>query len=98
MDKDDLSINYKILTNFQSRTDRIVFKLFGKDPGDFPTALRKEVFCTLAIIFFNDSVLMFLLYQFETKPSLFLGNCRFLIGYHTVLQILKATLSLVVLY
>ncbi|XP_016512846.1 squamosa promoter-binding-like protein 12 [Nicotiana tabacum] len=27
----------------QSRTDRIVFKLFGKDPGDFPTALRKEI-------------------------------------------------------
>ncbi|XP_016439329.2 squamosa promoter-binding-like protein 1 [Nicotiana tabacum] len=27
----------------QSRTDRIVFKLFGKDPGDFPTALRKQI-------------------------------------------------------
>lgn len=27
----------------QSRTDRIVFKLFGKDPGEIPTALRKQV-------------------------------------------------------
>ncbi|XP_059317829.1 squamosa promoter-binding-like protein 1 [Lycium ferocissimum] len=27
----------------QSRTDRIVFKLFGKDPGEFPTALRKQI-------------------------------------------------------
>nr|AUW52984.1 squamosa promoter binding-like protein 12b [Petunia x hybrida] len=27
----------------QSRTDRIVFKLFGKDPSDFPTALRKQI-------------------------------------------------------
>lgn len=44
MYKDDLSLNYKIVTNFQSRTDRIVFKLFGKDPGELPTALRKQVF------------------------------------------------------
>ncbi|KAJ8542134.1 hypothetical protein K7X08_017000 [Anisodus acutangulus] len=27
----------------QSRTDRIVFKLFGKDPGEFPTTLRKQI-------------------------------------------------------
>ncbi|KAK6160936.1 hypothetical protein DH2020_004317 [Rehmannia glutinosa] len=27
----------------QSRTDRIVFKLFGKDPSDFPLALRKQI-------------------------------------------------------
>ncbi|KAJ8528912.1 hypothetical protein K7X08_030652 [Anisodus acutangulus] len=27
----------------QSRTDRIVFKLFGKDPSDFPTTLRKQI-------------------------------------------------------
>lgn len=27
----------------QSRTDRIVFKLFGKDPGEIPTGLRKQV-------------------------------------------------------
>ncbi|KAM7487994.1 hypothetical protein LguiB_025478 [Lonicera macranthoides] len=27
----------------QSRTDRIVFKLFGKDPGDFPLGLRKQI-------------------------------------------------------
>ncbi|KAH6816799.1 hypothetical protein C2S51_021619 [Perilla frutescens var. frutescens] len=27
----------------QSRTDRIVFKLFGKDPNDFPLALRKQI-------------------------------------------------------
>ncbi|KAL0433864.1 UNVERIFIED_CONTAM: Squamosa promoter-binding-like protein 1 [Sesamum latifolium] len=26
-----------------SRTDRIVFKLFGKDPSDFPLALRKQI-------------------------------------------------------
>ncbi|KAL0308062.1 UNVERIFIED_CONTAM: Squamosa promoter-binding-like protein 1 [Sesamum angustifolium] len=26
----------------QSRTDRIVFKLFGKDPNDFPLVLRKQ--------------------------------------------------------
>lgn len=28
---------------FQSRTDRIVFKLFGKDPDDLPHDLRKQV-------------------------------------------------------
>ncbi|XP_052204479.1 squamosa promoter-binding-like protein 1 isoform X2 [Diospyros lotus] len=27
----------------QSRTDRIVFKLFGKDPSDFPHVLRKQI-------------------------------------------------------
>ncbi|KAK4478361.1 hypothetical protein RD792_017651 [Penstemon davidsonii] len=27
----------------QNRTDRIVFKLFGKDPSDFPLALRKQI-------------------------------------------------------
>lgn len=27
----------------QSRTDRIVFKLFGKDPSDFPLVMRKQV-------------------------------------------------------
>lgn len=27
----------------QSRTDRIVFKLFGKDPSDFPAVLRREI-------------------------------------------------------
>ncbi|KAI0493370.1 hypothetical protein KFK09_023486 [Dendrobium nobile] len=28
----------------QSRTDRIVFKLFGKDPNDFPLVLRAQIF------------------------------------------------------
>ncbi|KAG0477649.1 hypothetical protein HPP92_012368 [Vanilla planifolia] len=28
----------------QSRTDRIVFKLFGKDPSDFPLVLRTQIF------------------------------------------------------
>lgn len=28
---------------FQSRTDRIVFKLFGKEPNDFPLVLRAQV-------------------------------------------------------
>ncbi|KAK4487313.1 hypothetical protein RD792_006076 [Penstemon davidsonii] len=28
----------------QSRTDRIVFKLFGKDPSDFPIVLRAQIF------------------------------------------------------
>ncbi|MCD7462848.1 hypothetical protein HAX54_049464 [Datura stramonium] len=32
----------------QSRTDRIVFKLFGKDPSDFPTTLRKQILDWLA--------------------------------------------------
>ncbi|XWS08429.1 hypothetical protein CRYUN_Cryun40dG0001800 [Craigia yunnanensis] len=27
----------------RSRTDRIVFKLFGKDPNDFPIALRRQI-------------------------------------------------------
>ncbi|PKA48164.1 Squamosa promoter-binding-like protein 12 [Apostasia shenzhenica] len=27
----------------QSRTDRLVFKLFGKDPNDFPLALRAQI-------------------------------------------------------
>ncbi|KAK8704114.1 hypothetical protein V6N13_047747 [Hibiscus sabdariffa] len=27
----------------QSRTDRIVFKLFGKNPSDFPIALRRQI-------------------------------------------------------
>ncbi|THG02205.1 hypothetical protein TEA_004550 [Camellia sinensis var. sinensis] len=27
----------------ESRTDRIVFKLFGKDPSDFPLVLRKQI-------------------------------------------------------
>ncbi|KAG8370591.1 hypothetical protein BUALT_Bualt14G0133000 [Buddleja alternifolia] len=27
----------------ESRTDRIVFKLFGKDPSDFPLGLRKQI-------------------------------------------------------
>ncbi|XP_075478061.1 squamosa promoter-binding-like protein 1 [Primulina tabacum] len=27
----------------QSRTDRIVFKLFGKDPSDFPLVVRKQI-------------------------------------------------------
>ncbi|KAL8527128.1 hypothetical protein ACS0TY_005121 [Phlomoides rotata] len=28
----------------QSHTDRIVFKLFGKEPGDFPIVLRAQIF------------------------------------------------------
>nr|AUW52986.1 squamosa promoter binding-like protein 12d [Petunia x hybrida] len=32
----------------ESRTDRIVFKLFGKDPSDFPTTLRKQILDWLA--------------------------------------------------
>ncbi|XVF62361.1 hypothetical protein PTKIN_Ptkin09bG0001500 [Pterospermum kingtungense] len=28
----------------QNRTDRVVFKLFGKDPNDFPIALRRQIF------------------------------------------------------
>ncbi|CAL0306905.1 unnamed protein product [Lupinus luteus] len=28
----------------QSRTDRIVFKLFGKDPNEFPVLLRSQIF------------------------------------------------------
>jgi len=27
----------------QSRTDKIVFKLFGKEPKDFPVDLREQV-------------------------------------------------------
>ncbi|KAL8150334.1 hypothetical protein V2J09_020142 [Rumex salicifolius] len=32
----------------QSRTDRIVFKLFGKEPSEFPSALRKQILGWLA--------------------------------------------------
>ncbi|KAK2396199.1 squamosa promoter-binding protein [Trifolium repens] len=32
----------------QSRTDRIVFKLFGKDPNDFPLALRSQILSWLS--------------------------------------------------
>ncbi|GAB4830631.1 Cysteine desulfurase mitochondrial [Ancistrocladus abbreviatus] len=32
----------------QSRTDRIVFKLFGKEPNDFPVALRGQILDWLA--------------------------------------------------
>ncbi|KAG7629142.1 Squamosa promoter-binding-like protein 12 [Arabidopsis thaliana] len=32
----------------QSRTDRIVFKLFGKEPNDFPVALRGQILNWLA--------------------------------------------------
>lgn len=31
-------------TNLQGRTDRIVFKLFGKDPNDLPLVLRTQVY------------------------------------------------------
>lgn len=34
----------------QSRTDRIVFKLFGKDPTDFPYVLRAQVFLQLQLL------------------------------------------------
>lgn len=37
------SLTVHFPTNSQSRTDRIVFKLFGKDPSDFPAVLRREV-------------------------------------------------------
>ncbi|KAG6759853.1 hypothetical protein POTOM_036346 [Populus tomentosa] len=37
----------------QVRTDRIVFKLFGKDPNDFPVALRTQVFSELLFRSFN---------------------------------------------
>lgn len=39
-----ISIDCGFLSNFQNRTDRIVFKLFGKDPNDFPVALRTQVY------------------------------------------------------
>ncbi|CAK8534583.1 unnamed protein product [Lathyrus sativus] len=32
----------------QSRTDRIVFKLFGKDPNDFPVVLRSQILSWLS--------------------------------------------------
>ncbi|KAK4265981.1 hypothetical protein QN277_026959 [Acacia crassicarpa] len=32
----------------QSRTDRIVFKLFGKDPNDFPLVLRSQILSWLS--------------------------------------------------
>lgn len=32
---------------FQSRTDRIILKLFGKAPNDFPHVLRAQVCETL---------------------------------------------------
>ncbi|XP_058722874.1 squamosa promoter-binding-like protein 1 [Vicia villosa] len=32
----------------QSRTDRIVFKLFGKDPNDFPDVLRSQILSWLS--------------------------------------------------
>jgi hypothetical protein len=40
----DISLKNSFPTNFQSRTDRIVFKLFGKDPNDFPIVLRTQIF------------------------------------------------------
>ena len=41
----DISLNNSFITNLQVRTDRIVFKLFGKDPNDLPLVLRTQV-CT----------------------------------------------------
>ncbi|KAL0457553.1 UNVERIFIED_CONTAM: Squamosa promoter-binding-like protein 12, partial [Sesamum latifolium] len=35
-------VGSKLSIALQSRTDRIVFKLFGKDPNDFPLVLRKQ--------------------------------------------------------
>ncbi|KAL1544949.1 Cysteine desulfurase mitochondrial [Salvia divinorum] len=32
----------------QSHTDRIVFKLFGKEPSDFPIVLRSQIFDLLS--------------------------------------------------
>ena len=40
----DISLNNSFTTNLQVRTDRIVFKLFGKDPNDFPLVLRTQVY------------------------------------------------------
>jgi hypothetical protein len=45
---------------FQSRTDRIVFKLFGKEPNDFPLVLRAQV---LNLIFVLCCCLMFFYLQ-----------------------------------
>ena len=50
----DISLKNSFPTNFQSRTDRIVFKLFGKDPNDFPIVLRTQVFTKTWIYFLCD--------------------------------------------
>ncbi|XP_023765746.1 squamosa promoter-binding-like protein 1 isoform X2 [Lactuca sativa] len=48
----------------QSRTDRIVFKLFGKDPNELPLVLRNQVlffpFCRLwvLVIFRSDTLIL----------------------------------------
>lgn len=39
----NLIISYIFFWSLQGRTDRIVFKLFGKEPSDFPFALRGQV-------------------------------------------------------
>ncbi|XP_057873442.2 squamosa promoter-binding-like protein 1 [Cryptomeria japonica] len=35
--------NEALCSSFQNHTDRIVFKLFDKDPGDFPLTLRTQI-------------------------------------------------------
>lgn len=50
----------------QSHTDRIVFKLFGKEPGDFPIVLRAQVF--LAALVWSLSTF------FPIYPLIFLSD------------------------
>lgn len=53
----------------QNRTDRIVFKLFGKDPSDFPLVLRKQV-CSLLLRLKHLPVVQ-LLFEVLIFPILF---------------------------
>lgn len=73
-------------TNFQSRTDRIVFKLFGKDPSDFPLVLRRQVSQRCLLV----SIL--LLYTKSTRVLFsWILNFRSLTGYLIVPLTLKVT-------
>lgn len=45
-----LNIFLSLLPSFQSRTDRVVFKLFGKEPNDVPIVLRAQVLASKLVM------------------------------------------------
>lgn len=56
------SLNCSFPATYQSRTDRIVFKLFGKDPNDLPFILRSQVFIFALILTLFNVTWCFILY------------------------------------
>lgn len=79
---EDLFIEMLFVNCLQSCTDRIVFKLFGKNPSNFPLLLRSQVLsCDMKLL--QKFTAMFLFSVFDLHSLLCF---RFSTGYPTVPQ------------